>query len=100
MKQIGIGLILLITSLVTVRGQVSVEGILDKDQFLPGESLPVKVRIINRSGQPLRLGAEPDWLSFSVDPRDGGVVPRTGDVPVVSKFVLDSSEMGTKPVDL
>src|SRR3954470_7419996 len=59
-----------------------------------------KVRITNRSGQKLRLGAETNWLTFSVEAREGVVVDQIGEVPVVGEFELDSSEVATKHVDL
>ena len=46
--------------------QVTVDVLLDQEQYLPNEAMPVAVRITNRSGQPLHLGAEADWLTFSV----------------------------------
>ena len=50
--------------------QVSVELVLDQEQFLLNESLPVRARITNRSGQALQLGQEKDWLSFTIESRD------------------------------
>ena len=44
--------------------------------YLRDESLPVKVRITNRSGQELHLGREADWLNFIVENRDGSLVRR------------------------
>ena len=38
------------------QAQVSVELLIDQEQFLRDESLPVKVRIVNRSGQTLHFG--------------------------------------------
>ena len=73
---------------------------MDQDQFLPAESLPVAVRITNRSGQSLRLGREEDWLTFSVESRNSQVVLKTGEVPVAGEFVLESSRVATKRVDL
>jgi hypothetical protein len=80
--------------------QVTVEVVLDQRQFLPSESLPVAVRITNRSGQPLHLGADANWLTFSVTSVDSFVVTRIADVPVQGEFDLDSSQMATKRVDL
>ena len=51
--------------------QVTVDVVLDQEQFLPSESLPVAVRITNRSGQPLHLGADTNWLTFSVESVSG-----------------------------
>ncbi|SRR6266446_490744 len=100
MKKPVLCLTLLSASLSPLAAQVRVEVALDQDQFLPGEALPVAVRVTNRSGQTLRLGAEEDWLTFSVESRDGLVVAKTGDVPVTGEFVLDSSKVATKRVDL
>jgi hypothetical protein len=99
MKQIAL-LLCLWAGLSQASAQVSVEVTLDQDQFLPGETLIAGVRISNRSGQPLRFGTDDDWLTFSVESKDGLVVARTGDVPVLGEFVVDSSKRATKHVDL
>ncbi len=80
--------------------QVTVDVVLDQEQFLPSESLPVAVRITNRSGQPLHLGADANWLTFSVQSVDGPVVVRKADVPVQGEFDVGSSQVATKRVDL
>ena len=80
--------------------QVTVEVVLDQQQFLPSESLPVAVRITNRSGQPLHLGADANWLTFSVTGVDSFIVTRIANVPVQGEFDLGSSQMATKRVDL
>jgi hypothetical protein len=100
MKLSGLGLVLMAASLVSAPAQVTVEVTQEQEQFLPGESLPVAVRITNRSGQPLRLGAEEDWLSFGIETRDGQVAPKLADVPVLGEFVLESGKVATKRLDL
>ncbi len=85
---------------VNAPAQVSVEVLQDQEQFLPSESVPVAVRITNRSGQTLHFGADANWLAFSVESADGFVVIRNSDVPVSGEFDLDSSQMATKRVDL
>lgn len=80
--------------------QVSVELELDQQQFLPSESLSVAVRITNRSGQSLRLGTDPNWLTFSITSLDNFVVTRIADVPVLGGFEVGSGQMATKYVDL
>lgn len=87
-------------SAVTAMAQVNLEVTLDQEQFLPGESLIANVRITNRSGETLHLGADPDWLAFGVESRDGYVVLKTGDVPVIGAFTLESSKRAIKQVDL
>jgi len=93
-----LGLTLL--ALTSARAQVSVEVSLDQEQFLPSESVPVAVRITNRSGQTLHLGADANWLTFNVESADGLVVVKNSEVPVVGEFDLDSSQMAIKRVDL
>ena len=80
--------------------QVAVEVVLEQEQFLPSESMPVAVRIKNRSGQPLHLGAEANWLTFDVEGADGLIVLKNAEVPVVGEFELNSSQVATKRVDL
>ena len=79
---------------------VSVDLALDQEQFLSNEDIRVAVRITNRSGQTLQFGKENDWLTFTVEARDHYVVSQLGDVPVSGEFSLDSSETGTKRVNL
>ena len=79
---------------------VDVKVVLDQDQFLPSETLPLAVRITNRSGQTLHLGADPDWLTFSVESDDHFIVVKNSEVPVLGEFDLGSSQVATKHVDL
>jgi hypothetical protein len=99
-KKCGLWLGLLAASAAGAWAQVSVEVTQEQEQFLPGEALSVAVRITNRSGQPLHLGAEQDWLTFGIESREGSVVSKTGDAPVAGEFVLESSKIATKHVDL
>jgi hypothetical protein len=62
--------------------------------------MPVAVRITNRSGQTLHLGADNQWLTFTVEGRDGLIVLRSGDPPVAGEFELPSSKVATKRLDL
>ena len=100
MKALGLSLGLCVAALSPVSAQVTVEVTQDQNQFLPAEALPTAVRITNRSGQTLHLGREDDWLTFSVQARDVEVVPKTGEVPVAGEFILESSRVATKRVDL
>lgn len=80
---------------------VTVEVKLDQDQFLPGESLPVTVRVINNSGQTLHLGTDENWLKFDVQSVDNATpVQRSSNPPVVGESDLGSSEVATKRVDI
>lgn len=96
--------ILILASLILTRAAaqiVTVEVKLDQDQFLPGESLPVTVRVLNNSGQTLKLGANPNWLKFSIVYADNGAaVINNSEPPVVEPFTLGSSEIATKRLDI
>ena len=80
--------------------QVNVEVVVSQRQFLPNESMPVAVRITNRSGQQLHFGEEPNWLTFSIESEEGADVVKNGEPAVQGAFDLESSQMGTKRVDL
>lgn len=75
---------------------VSVELILDETFFLPGEDLPVGVRVSNLSGRPLTFGSTTNWLSFFIESKGGEAVTRLGPVPVEGPFTLESAKAGTK----
>ena len=91
---------LLLTPLFHAAAQISVDLVLDELEFLRDESLTVKVRIVNRSGQPLKLGATADWLTFNLQSQDGHTVEKSGEVPVIGEFTIESSEIATKTVNL
>lgn len=92
--------VLLLGLIATARAQVSVELLVDQEQFLRDEILPVKVKIVNRSGQTLKFGPTLDWLSFNVETREGKVVQSSGELPAGEPFVLESSMVATRLVDL
>src|SRR5882762_4457683 len=93
-------LILASLTLFRASAQVTVEVKTEQDQFLPSEALPVAVKITNRSGQPLHLGASPNWLTFDVESADGIIVVKNAEVPVTGEFDVGSSQVATKRVDL
>src|SRR5438094_6377939 len=100
MKSFCLTPILLLTSVLWSAGQVTVELVLDQEQFLLNESLPVKVRITNRSGQTLHLGQEKDWLTFTIESKDGALVAPVGEVPVAGEQSIESSMVANRRVDL
>lgn len=79
---------------------VTVELRLEQELFLPNEDLKIAARIGNLSGQTLHLGKENDWLIFNIENLDRKGVGKLGDVPVEGEFTLDSSQAGTKRVNL
>ena len=100
MKTFLLALVLAALACSRALAQVKVEVMLEQEQFLPSETVPVAVRITNRSGQPLHLGEEPNWLTFEVESADGLIVVKNAEVPVLGEFDLGSSQMATKRVDL
>jgi hypothetical protein len=92
--------VLLFASLGRLPAQVTVELITDQDQFLPGEPVPIVVRITNRSGQMLKFGHEPGWLKFSISAHEGYVAMRQNDIPAEEEFTLQSSERANVKLDL
>jgi hypothetical protein len=93
---------LALTGLVLFRAsaQVSVDITTDQDEFLPGEAVPLAVKITNQSGQQLHFGVDSSWLTFSVESVDGFAVVKNSEVPVQGAFDLFSSQAGTKMVDI
>src|SRR5581483_3644286 len=99
MKNLGLCLAVLLASTGFVSAQVEVQVVLDQNQFLPGEAIPAAVRVINHSGQTLRFGKE-NWLTFSVEARDGFIVLKNGEAPIAHDFELESSKVATVRVDI
>lgn len=79
--------------------QVTVEVLLDEHQFLASESIPIAVRVNNHSGETLHFGDE-NWVTYSVEARDGYIVGKNGEVPMGHNFSVDSSKMATQRGDL
>jgi hypothetical protein len=90
----------LLACAVVARAQVTVEVLFDQEQFLRSESLPLRVRINNFSGQTLRLGEELDWLAFTVSGDDGKAMARQGNIPLPKPFTLDSAKNLSLRADL
>ncbi len=100
MKKLAIILTLISLACSRLAAQVTVELGMDQEEFLPGEPIVVAVKITNQSGQQIHLGTDPIWLTFTVESADGLVVSQLSDVPVMGAFDLESSQMGTKRVDI
>ena len=100
MKKLFLMFSLLNGLLVAVSAQVSVELIMDQDHFLQSESLLVGVRIINQSGQPLKLGDDNEWLRFDIETRTGKSIEPMAMPNILEPFTIESSQMATRVVDL
>lgn len=80
--------------------QVSVELLLDQEQFLPQESLPMGVRIVNQSGKTLSFGTNTEWLRFSVEYSGGGNIGQYAPLNQSDPFTLPTAKRATRVVDL
>jgi hypothetical protein len=100
MRKLCLSLTLVLATLSPAFAQLNVEVRLEQDQFLAGEQIVAAVRITNRSGQTIHLGADEDWLSITVEGVDGKLLPRFSDPPVLGEFELETSKVGTKRVNL
>jgi hypothetical protein len=93
----GLGLLLAAPGAVA---HVAVAVVVEQDQVLIGESVRLAVRVTNFSGQTLRLGEDDTWLRFLLETAQGHLVPQRGVVPVEGPFLLESSKVATKRVDV
>ncbi len=100
MKTFPLILALTVLTFFRASAQMTVQVVTDQNEFLPSEAVPVGVKITNLSGQPLHFGADEGWLTFIVDSAEGRNVRKISEVPVLGEFDLESSQMGTKYVDL
>jgi hypothetical protein len=75
--------------------QVDVDLVLDRQFFLPAEPIEVGVRVANFTGSPLTLGAEKDWLSFTVEEVKGRVVSKLAEPSESGEFTLKQATRGT-----
>lgn len=82
------------------QAQVTVQIILKQEQFLRDESLPLDVRIENRSGQALELGATPDWLTFTLETTEHTPVNQKRILPKIKPFSLESAAAAVQRMDL
>lgn len=83
-----------------VCAQVTVELKLPQEQFLPAEDIWVAVRVYNRSGTTLRFGETADWLKISVLARDGYIVEKVDEIPVLGVFTLENGQVGTRRINI
>lgn len=100
MKIFRFGLGVWLLALGPLSAQVTVELQPEQEQFLPGEPVNIAARVTNLSGQSMKLGAENEWLQFSVESRAGFIVSELQKPAVTGEFTLDSSKTAKKLVDL
>lgn len=84
----------------TAYSQVTLDIALGQNRFIRDESLPVTVRVTNRSGRPIKIGNSADWLSFNLETLDGKVIAPVRDIQPGGQFQLESAESVSKAIDL
>jgi len=102
MKRIGLLAALGLLAACSVEAQlngVTGELKLVQDQYLPGEDLQLKVRILNRSGQDITLGTDNNWVILTITGENNSLCSRLGDMSVKGEFSLHSGEVGTKTLN-
>lgn len=102
MKRIGLFATLLWLAAWPLQAQlngVTAELKLAEDQYLPGEDLQLKVSILNRSGQPIILGTDNEWISLSITGENNSICPKVAEMPVQGEFSLQSGEVGTRSLN-
>lgn len=100
MKGFAFFLVVLATLAARSLAQVSVEVTFDQEQYFANERMLAAVRIANLSGRTLKLGTDDEWLDFSVEADDGGIVRQLEKPPVKGEFELPNSGRATRWVDL
>jgi len=95
-----LAVLLFAAAILPVTAQLDVEILVEQEQYLRDEAVPVKVRVTNRSGQALRLGLDNEWLRFSLEGTDSGSVTKIAEVPVTGEFTLESAQVATRQVNL
>jgi hypothetical protein len=102
MKRIAVLLTLLAVAAGTARAQVNgitAELELLQDQYLPDEDLQLRVKITNRSGQPVTFGQDTNWLTLHIIGENNYIIPKTGEMPVVGEFTLPSGTSAVRPLN-
>ncbi len=78
------------------RHGVSAELALDQNIFMADEDIEVKVRVTNRSGQPLALGEGNEWATFSIQGANNFPATKLGEMPTAGPFTLGSGMVATR----
>ena len=72
-----------------------------KKRFLPRESMPIQLKIVNFSGQTLVFGEDDHWLQLNIQTATGEeITPIADPPPVKGRFTVESSIRATKEIDI
>lgn len=83
-----------------ILAQLRVELEFDQETYLPHEPMIASVRVYNTSGRTLELGKDDHWLSFVIEPAEGGVVKQLKNPDVLGEFSLPNGSRARKTVNL
>jgi hypothetical protein len=80
--------------------QLRVDLSFEQETYLPHEAMYAVVKILNSSGQTLVLGRDNSWLTFTIEPVEGGAVKEKKPLDVAGEFSLPNASRATKRVNL
>src|SRR6478736_6233323 len=100
MSRVLVVLSLLALLVPSARAQITIDLLLNQEQFLRDESVPIKLQISNRSGQKIVFGRDPEWVTFTVENLDGSSATRLNDLKLQGELALDSAMVGARTIDL
>jgi hypothetical protein len=94
-----IALLLAFLALASVSGRAQISGVtaeleLSQNEYLPDEDLQLKVKINNRSGQPITFGQVSNWITFHVVGERNFIAPIISEMPVTGEFTIESGQTG------
>ena len=100
MKRHCAWLVLFVALVLRASAQVSVEVVLDQEQFLPGEEMVAAIKITNRSGEVLHFGKTSEWLTLLIEGEGSYSAEVSSVLPDGTSFSLESSRLATKRLNL
>jgi hypothetical protein len=100
MRKTLCALIMALAAAPSVFAQVTAEIVFEQEVFLRSESLPLRIRINNFSGQPLQFANTPDWITFTVENHNGVTLRKLSDIPKPKPFTVESSKSVSLRMDL
>lgn len=103
MKATVLSLMLILAVFCSVQAQpLKVVVFSDQKQFLAQERMVLSVRMYNYTGQTLKLGAAPGWLTIGVEPlgSTSKMVPQNSKLDIMGEFELGTGMMATKHIEM
>ncbi len=73
---------------------------LNQEYYLPKEAIPVTLKLTNFSGQTLKLGKTPTWISFEIENGEGRPIVQERLIDTSGEFELDTALRAKKVVNV